>query len=48
MPPALQPLVFCDLFGVDATQARRVLLLEAGGARTQAGPVASRCLRSCM
>ena len=26
MPPVLQPLVFCDLFGVDTAKARRVLL----------------------
>ena len=31
MPAVLRPLVFCDVFGVDATEARRVLLQAVRG-----------------
>ena len=32
VPAVLRPLVFCDLFGVDAAEARRVLLEAVDGA----------------
>ena len=31
MPEVLRPLIFCDLFGLDAPQARRVLLEAVKG-----------------
>ena len=37
MPPVLQPLVFCDLYGVDAVEARRVLLEAVQGPRRPDG-----------
>ena len=37
MPPVLQPLVFCDVFGVDAAEARRVLLEAVRGPRRPDG-----------
>jgi hypothetical protein len=37
MPPVLRPLVFCDLFGVDAAEARRVLLEAVQGPRRPDG-----------
>ncbi len=38
MPPVLQTLLFCDLFGVDAAETRRVLLAAvAGPARWRTG-----------
>ena len=37
MPPVLQPLVFCDLFDMDAAEARRVLLEAAQGPRRPDG-----------
>ena len=37
MPPVLRPLVFADLFGVDAAEARRVLLEAAQGPRRPDG-----------
>jgi hypothetical protein len=33
LPPVLQPLVFCDLFGLDADEARRVLLAAVEGSQ---------------
>ncbi len=36
-PSVLRPLIFCDLFGVDADQARRVLLAAAKGPRRPDG-----------
>jgi TIR domain len=40
MPDVLRPLVFCDLFGLDAAEARRVLLAAVKG---PPGRVGSRC-----
>jgi tetratricopeptide (TPR) repeat protein len=37
VPPVLQPLKFCDLFDVDAAEARRVLLEAAQGPRRPGG-----------
>ena len=37
MPAVLRPLVFCDVFGVDAGQARRVLLAAVAGPWRPAG-----------
>ena len=37
MPPVLRPLVFADLFGVDAAEARRVLLEAVQGPRRPDG-----------
>jgi len=37
MPAVLRPLVFCDLFGLDADQARRVLLDSVKGPRRPDG-----------
>jgi hypothetical protein len=37
MPGVLRPLIFCDLFAVDADQARRVLLAAAEGPRRPDG-----------
>ena len=37
IPSVLQPLIFCDVFGVDADQARRVLLAAAKGPRRPDG-----------
>ena len=37
MPEVLRPLLFCDLFGVDADQARRVLLAAVQGPRRPGG-----------
>ena len=37
MPAVLRPLVFCDLFGVDAEEARRVLLEAVQGPRRPDG-----------
>jgi TIR domain len=37
MPPVLRPLVFADLFQVDAAQARRVLLAAVAGPRRPDG-----------
>ena len=37
IPSVLRPLVFCDVFGVDADQARRVLLAAAKGPRRPDG-----------
>jgi hypothetical protein len=37
MPPVVRPLVFCDLFGVDAAEARRVLLQAVEGPRRPDG-----------
>ena len=37
MPAVLRPLVFCDVFGVDAEQARRVLLAAVAGPRRPDG-----------
>jgi hypothetical protein len=37
MPAVLRPLVFCDLFGVDAAQARRVLLDAVRGPKRPDG-----------
>ena len=37
MPPVVQPLVFGDLFGVDAAEARRVLLAAVQGPRRPDG-----------
>jgi tetratricopeptide (TPR) repeat protein len=40
MPSVLRPLIFCDLFGVDADQARRVLLdAVKGSGRPDGAPV---------
>src|SRR5579875_799355 len=39
MPALLRTRVFCDLFGLDTAQARRVLLAAVGGPRPGAGPV---------
>jgi hypothetical protein len=36
-PSVLRPLVFCDVFGVDADQARRALLVAAKGPRRPDG-----------
>jgi hypothetical protein len=37
MPAVLRPLVFCDLFGMDAEQAQRVLLAAVAGPRRPDG-----------
>ena len=37
MPPVVQPLMFCDLFAVDAAEARRVLLEAVEGPRRPDG-----------
>ena len=37
MPPVLRPLIFCDLFGLDAAEARRVLLEAVQGPRRPDG-----------
>ena len=37
MPAVLQPLIFCDLFGLDAAEARRVLLETVRGPRRPDG-----------
>src|SRR5262249_31189437 len=37
MPPLLQPLLFSDLFGVDAAEARRVLLAAVAGPKRPDG-----------
>ena len=37
MPAVLRPLLFCDLFGLDATEARRVLLKAIAGPRRPDG-----------
>ena len=37
MPPVVRPLVFCDLFGVHAAEARRVLLQAVEGPRRPDG-----------
>ena len=33
MPAMLRPLIFCDVFGMDAEEARRVLLVAVTGPR---------------
>jgi hypothetical protein len=37
LPAVVRPLIFCDLFGVDATEARRVLLVAMAGQRRPDG-----------
>jgi Tfp pilus assembly protein PilF len=37
MPAALRPLIFCDVFGVDAEEARRLLLVAVTGPRRPDG-----------
>jgi tetratricopeptide (TPR) repeat protein len=37
MPAVLRPLIFCDLFGVDAAEAQRVLLAAVAGPRRPDG-----------
>ena len=37
MPAVLRPLIFCDVFGVDAGQARRLLLAAVTGPRRPDG-----------